>query len=67
MKNNLTSEQWQAVAEKLAEYLAAGCMEYEYKENCAEICSLPCDPFSGFDFEEKATWIEQAKKELGYE
>lgn len=70
LNKELTKEQWQVIAEKLAEYLSRTCAGYEYKENCAEICPLPCDPLMGYelyDFEDKDVWVEKAKKELGYE
>lgn len=53
---NLTASQWQAIAEKLAEYLENACMGME-----CEDCQLlnDCKISDG--------WLNQAKKELGYE
>lgn len=53
---NLTKEQWQKIAKQMAEYLA----EYPYKMVNTGIGILPI-------YQSKESWIEKAKKELGYE
>ena len=65
----LTAEQWQAIAEKLAEKLAIACSQFSYCDT-GYGCPIPCpkhkiekryDGYTGQEF------ITQAKKELGYE
>lgn len=58
-KNELNAEQWQAIAEKLAEYLDIACDAYPTIHDCAINCPIPC--------KRNMDWIAQAKKELGYE
>lgn len=58
-KNDLTAEQWQAIAEKLSEYLRIACNAYPTIEECRNKCPIPCRA--------AMTWITQAKRELGYE
>lgn len=57
MNKELTKEQWQAIAKKLAEYLDAACAEKQTLVECMN-CKIPCQNYP---------WIVQAKKELGYE
>lgn len=69
MGKELTAEQWQAIAEKLAEKLAIACSQFPYCDTGCR-CPIPCPKhnvnkkYDGFTNQE---FIEQAKKELGYE
>lgn len=58
MTNELTKEQWQAIAEELAEYLEDACADIDCS---SETCCSECPLYRGSD-----TWIERTKKELGY-
>lgn len=61
-QKNLTAEQWQRIAEKLADYLEQGCL----RQHCEDECGLPCsEPKSREMWKED--WINEAIKELGYE
>lgn len=65
--DNLTKEQWINIAENLAKKLSITCY---YTESCT-YCTLPCtkDFLYGYGLNKATydTWIEQVKKELGYE
>lgn len=61
-KNELNAEQWQAIAEKLAEYLDKMCDAY--LDNCDTCPLYNCEMSLGSI---KQFVIRKAKKELGYE
>lgn len=61
MKGNLTAEQWQAIAEKLAEHIDEMCP-------CIEDCdNYPVCPFHATKTCEPMFALEYVKRELGYE
>lgn len=55
--SEILPEHWQAVAEKLSDYLERVCMTHVNCDDCQ--LSLECKSAIG--------WLEQAKRELGYE
>ncbi len=59
MCDNLTAEQWQAIAKKLAEYLKEVCCS---RDNCND-CTIDCALIN----QDAKDWIKQVKQELGYE
>lgn len=60
-----SAEQWQAIAEKLAEYIDKMCACIDnYTGNCKKCPLYSCEMSLG-DIKKFA--IEKAKKELGYE
>lgn len=63
MTKELTKEQWQAIAEKLAEYLISFCAITNCFHCPLETCLCESKP----NIMNDKLWIEQAKKELGYE
>lgn len=62
-QNNLSAEQWQAIAEKLAEYCAAFC-ELVLMCDCEDCPLYDC---SGCVGDTKIRSLQKAKKELGCE
>lgn len=66
-KNNLTAEQWQGIATRLASYLHSAC---HYQSECV-YCTLNCPRSQMKEIGKIAatseTWIMKAKQELGYE
>lgn len=63
MNSDLTKEQWQAIAEKLAGYLDKMC---DYISN-AEYCCGNCPFIDNCNEIGFMNAIDKAKKELGYE
>lgn len=59
MENDLTAEQWQAIAEKLGEYIEGICCSRYDCDNCG----IYCNSIN----QDKTDWINQAEQELGYE
>lgn len=57
-KNELSAEQWQAIAVKLAKYIDNMCGSIDDCDLCQFKELETCDPMFA---------LEQAKKELGYE
>lgn len=61
MENDLTAEQWKAIAEKLAKHIDEMCP-------CIEICdTYPACPFKCDETCEPMFALKFVKKELGYE
>lgn len=59
-QSKLSAEQWQAIAEKLAENMEYGCRSIDYCTSCEMSCS-------GGGYMKKEDWLQWAKEELGYE